>query len=434
MLRCQLHHLIRHSLFRLALATAACGLVAPAAAESPATTESRDETQDETAEFDELRLAQNQPPAVRPAPPRRRPPPSTGAAPPPVEPQLAALVSAPPRFRLASIPDMFGDAFLRGGTITVSPIGAPFTASADTPLAGATRGVKVGENNKAVPMDRVYVAYSHFHNALRSGAAPGTADPALSGTSIDRYTVGIENSFDCRQWSLELRMPFTNGFRFDTAGPPAAAVDGGEVGNLSVILKYLLYEQETTSIVAGLGIETPTGSNARATVGGTTVTVENDAVFLLPYVGCLGQPSESLFFHGFAQLALAANGNDVVEPGAGRLGVYTDQNLLYLDGSAGYWLQRCPDAPLLTGLAAILELHYTTTLQDTDAIGPVVVGGPTFSIRNAANRVDVLNATVGLYTELCRDTTLHVAGVFPLRSWDNRFFDAELLVQVNRRF
>jgi hypothetical protein len=198
-----------------------------------------------------------------------------------------------------------------------------------------------------------------------------------------------------------------------------------------------LYEEETTSIVAGLGIETPTGSEARTTIGATAVTMENDAVFLLPYVGFLRQPSEVLFFHGFAQLALAANGNDVVEPGAGRLGVYTDQNLLYLDGSAGYWLRRCPDAPLLTGLAAVLELHYTTALQDTDAIGPVVLGGlggPTFETRNAANRVDVLNATVGLYTELRQDTTLHVAGVFPLRSWDNRFFDAELLVQFNRRF
>ena len=52
----------------------------------------------------------------------------------------------------------------------------------------------------------------------------------------------------------------------------------------------------------------------------------------------------------------------------GTLGKLTDQNLGFFDLGAGYWLYRDPDAPRLTGIAAITELHYTTSLQDADRI------------------------------------------------------------------
>ncbi len=43
-----------------------------------------------------------------------------------------------------------------------------------------------------------------------------------------------------------------------------------------------------------------------------------------------------------------------------------DQSLLFLDMSVGYWVYRAQNAPFLKGVAPMVELHYTTTLQSPD--------------------------------------------------------------------
>jgi len=45
--------------------------------------------------------------------------------------------------------------------------------------------------------------------------------------------------------------------------------------------------------------------------------------------------------------------------------------------------------------------------------------------------MDVTNVTVGVHSELFGDTTLRVAGVFPLQDNVERPFDAELVVSLN---
>ena len=86
----------------------------------------------------------------------------------------------------------------------------------------------------------------------------------------------------------------------------------------------------------------------------------------------------------------------------------------------------------MTGLASILELHYTTALQDADVLS-ATTGGTSFRFGNLRNRFDVVNLTVGLHAEMARRTTFRVAGVFPLNTVD-RPFDSEVQVSVNRRF
>jgi hypothetical protein len=46
----------------------------------------------------------------------------------------------------------------------------------------------------------------------------------------------------------------------------------------------------------------------------------------------------------------------------------------------------------------------------------------------------VLNGTIGVQMLLFELSSLRIAGVFPLRSEDQRFFDSEVQVQFNRRF
>jgi hypothetical protein len=117
-------------------------------------------------------------------------------------------------------------------------------------------------------------------------------------------------------------------------------------------------------------------------------------------------------------------------------GPFTEQNLLHVDLSAGRWLYRDDYARYGTGLAALFELHYTTTIQDADAVpfvtpGSIAAGG---TITNAFNRIDVLNLTAGLHFQLTDLSNLRVAAVVPLRTDPDRQFDSEIQVSFNRYF
>ncbi len=370
------------------------------------------------------------------------------------------FAQAGPRSRLASAPDMFGDFFGRGATLFATDslavrVAPPLIATrADVALAGGARGLKVGEHNKALPVDRVYFNYNHYHNALQFRTrglnptpAPGVPFAAARDLSLDRYTLGWEKTFACGLGSVELRMPFTGGYDLDfRAGDPNGVVtlEGGHVGNLAIIPKLLLYEDEQTAVAVGVGIEAPTGSDAEARVAFTAYRLENEAVHLHPYLGILAHPTDDFFAHAFVQIDVAANGNPVEfaavggAPGAGTFGVYNEQTLLHVDLSLGHWLYRDPCAPWLTGLACLAEWHYTTALEDTDVVAgaraTVFPPGATLNVRNRVDRFDVVNFTAGLHAEILNDTTLRVGGAFPLGGGADRFFDAEVIAQLCRRY
>ncbi len=108
-----------------------------------------------------------------------------------------------------------------------------------------------------------------------------------------------------------------------------------------------------------------------------------------------------------------------------------EQTLLYADVGVGAWLYRNPYDRYLTGLAALLELHYTGTLQGTDIVAPATLD---FGFANLANRVDVVNCTAGLQLNVTELTVCRTAVAVPLTGGDNRVFDAKILVQLERRF
>jgi hypothetical protein len=166
---------------------------------------------------------------------------------------------------------------------------------------------------------------------------------------------------------------------------------------------------------------------------------------VLPYLAAMGQPNPCRFWHAFAQLDVPLNPHEFQFTTAGALpaaaitGDWHDQTLLHLDIGGGIWLCRSPCAcrSLLTGVAAIAELHYTTALDDTDVVSAAANNGVTafaYDLRSAANRIDVINLTAGLHFELSRLSSLRVAAAVPLREADNRWFDSELLVQFAREF
>ena len=182
----------------------------------------------------------------------------------------------------------------------------------------------------------------------------------------------------------------------------------------------------------------PTGNDATGFVTDVDWEVENEAVHFLPFLGVAGSPSENFFYQTFVQLDVPSRGNSVVIEdrfGSGTAGRLNDQTLLYLDATGGAWLYRTPNPCVLRGLAAVLELHYTTTLQDADSVAAVGgANGNLLFFGNADNHLDVLNGSVGLHSVLSNGTTLRVGGTFPLRRGDNRLFDSEVQAQLNVPF
>jgi hypothetical protein len=273
---------------------------------------------------------------------------------------------------------------------------------------------KIADNGSVLPKNRVYFDYRLFDNAQ------SLTNPMVGASGdISRYRVGVERVFGvCDDWSIEFRLPFTGGG--DIAIPDLSYGFGG-VGNLSVILKRVLTESDTTVTALGFAVNAPTGADATISIPSSpdTITIHNEAVQLMPWVGLLHTPDERFFHQAFAQLQFAANGNSVSATGVG--GVLTDQTLLFLDWESGYWIKpHCPDHGM--GVAAVFELHYTGTLQSPD----LVAGLPPSPAATLAGRsVNVVNMTGGFHVAVGERMTLRTGVSVPLTGSADRFFDTE---------
>ncbi len=345
---------------------------------------------------------------------------------------------------LYSAPNMFGDFMLGGGYVSGgggSMMGFASFSQVGLPPIPITGRMSVADNNKPLSQDRAYFRYNHFENVFHSaafGSAGGTGQYLDRVYSIDTYTFGLEKTFREGLWSVEMRLPLAGETEFSV---PAFGFSSGQWGNLGLIFKRMLYETDRTAVAAGLGIDLPTGSELEMHLANTEFRWGNQAVHLVPYLGFVQTPNDRLFYQGFAQVDVPTNGQSVwydTDVGSGRFGVLTEQTLLHLDVGAGVWLYRNPMARLLTGLAPVLELHYTSTLNDEDSGFSGSVMTPTqgwgLAVSPGPNRLDVLDLSIGIHAELAGDTLLRVGGVLPVRTWDDRTFDSEVQVQLERRF
>jgi hypothetical protein len=314
---------------------------------------------------------------------------------------------------------MFGDSLRTFGNLRVQD----FTfgpVNVDTLFSGAS-SYNVAENNRALPTDRAYFVYNGFYNAINFAGA-GT-------TSLQRYTLGLERTFMDGMWSIDLRMPFHSGFEF-TSVP--VSTDSGNVGNLSVFLKGLLWREESWAISAGGGIGLPTGSDIVTRTPGINVEIQNESVHLMPFIALTAAPNDAWFLQAFSQIDFAASGSDVLVQ-QNRVGTFNEQNLLHADIAVGRWLARDLGRPYLYGVASVLELHYATSLQDSDA----VIFARNFGTGNLnvpGNRTDFLNLTSGLHFQLTALSNFRVGVVAPLRTAPDRSFSSELNVSFNRLF
>ncbi len=278
---------------------------------------------------------------------------------------------------------------------------------------------------------------------------------------------------------------------------------GGTLGNadlemqdMNVILKAVMLRDPTQNwlLSSGLGVTIPTGADLNARV----VDYSNDDPFdpndrilsnpssasnqfaydqrtrhfivrnqtwaLSPYLALAAAPTYRSFVNAFAQVEVPLNSSNwsfserdvdlsaLANPALGNPVQYTNsasgtiraQTLLHLDAGGGYWFYRnLHKTKGVTGLAGLMELHYTGTLNNADIITvpetPIRTStGGSFigplappQLGNIANRVDILNYTVGGHMLLGRNVVLSTAFVAPLRKNFDRTFDGELNAQLN---
>jgi hypothetical protein len=152
---------------------------------------------------------------------------------------------------------------------------------------------------------------------------------------------------------------------------------------------------------------------------------------LAPFVGFLFAPNERFFSITYLQLDFDLNGNPVAFNDM-NVGTVRDPTLFYVDAAFGYWLFGGQQAQAnylnwTTGVAPMIELHYTAATEDAMGIPGI--------IQPVGIRPNFFNLTAGLFVQLGRLTNVFVGGCAPLLGEpQNREFDSEFVVQFNQRF
>jgi hypothetical protein len=329
---------------------------------------------------------------------------------------------------------MFGDTLpplITFGT-GKSQSGADFPRNVFQAPLGGGGSYNIAENNTALPTDRIYFVYNAFYNAI--SASQGFGPQGVRSIDLHRYVAGFEKTFLDSKMSIDVRMPLLSGFDITN---PIYQSEMGNVGNLTMFLKGRIYSDEDIVLATGLGIGLPTGSDLTtqtvAPFAPESLVIRNQAVRLMPFVAGTMNISDNWFLQSFTQMNFAASGNEVVDQN-GVVGVFNEQHLFQSDLGVGRWLWQDSQRPVLKGLAGVLELHYTTTVQDSDVVGLNNGSFLTGSISNSANRQDLLNLTSGLQAQLGALSALRVGAVVPLRDQPDRVFDSEVQVSFNRKF
>jgi len=290
------------------------------------------------------------------------------------------FVSAP----TSIAPGMIGDFF--GGVMNSY-------SSATVGIGGGDRRFKIGENNSPAPRDRFFFNYHWFQNALGPNG----------DVSLHRYVFGLEKTFFSELTSVEVRVPFATGLDSRQNAGIAGPEQNTEFGDVSLALKGILRETDGRLLSAGLGMTFPTADDGTFVNGAYQLNVENEAFHLQPFIGYLSTPTDRLFMQSFLQLDFDMSGYTMTD-NAGGYGVLQDQHLLYMDFSGGYWLYENPYASFVSAVAGMVELHYTTTLNDADTV---------LNMGHGFNRMDVLNITGGFHIEVGQRSSLRIACAAP---------------------
>ncbi len=279
---------------------------------------------------------------------------------------------------------------------------------------GAVRRIKIAENNSPIPRDRFIFNYNFFNDVFT-----GIGD-------VNRYSFGFEHTLWSESNSIEVLFPMASSLDVDQIAGGARSTDT-EFGDLTLVYKHLLWQQDDFLVSGGLGMTVPTGDDAGifATTGRQIVDLQHESTHILPFLAMLHTYESGWYWQAFLQFDFDVNGNPLRADTSGTslqpVGVLQDQSLMFVDVGAGYWLTD-PNAGT-PAVAATAELHWTGTLQDADT-----VNADGLNVTSLVNRYDVLNLSLGASVLVNDSFTIRPAMVVPLH--DDQF-DYEAMVQMN---
>jgi hypothetical protein len=303
-----------------------------------------------------------------------------------------------------------------------------YDVSLPSPSAGGVVGrTKIAENTSPIPRDRLLFNYSYFDGV-----------PLLNGgVNVNRFTPGFEKTFFNGWMSLEMKIPMATTLDSTIVEGGMTNTSHGEFGNMVITYKTLVLRRETFALSGGLMVAVPTGDDTLLVLpdGTPLIAVRNRATHLGPFIGWLWTPNDRFFAQGFLQWDVGASGNPVLIndlQGGGLTFVSDiyDATFQYLDIGIGSWLYRS-NAPYrrVTGVAWTTELHWNKSLQPAD----VITAGD-FRVGNYWDNFDLFNLTVGAHLEMFDKTTVTVGYCCPLGGGQDREFNGEFRLMVNRRF
>ncbi len=317
----------------------------------------------------------------------------------------------------ATAPNSIGDFFGTGGS-HFDFLGSPYVGPNAAAAGGTVGRQKFGENVSTIPQDRIFLNYSYFDNVPISA----------NGVNVNRFTPGFEKTFNNGDLSFEMRMPFaaTADSTFESDG----SVDTSEfeLGDLTIFLKALLYNDCNFAMSAGLGLSLPTRDEfvvRDVATGDTVIKVDNNSVHLLPFLATLWTPTSNLYIQSFAQIDTDLNGNRVdfsTTPGAGRL---QDSDYLFIDVNAGYWIYQ-NSCGRVRGIAPTAELHWNRSISNGDRVTDAALN----SVGVGEDDISILNAVLGVNVLLGDNMNLQAGWGFPLAGADDQF-DGEARVTLN---
>lgn len=281
------------------------------------------------------------------------------------------------------------------------PGGARVEGAAMVPTV---RSFKIADDESPRPRDRIYVGYNYFNEVNSTVNRLFGAD--VHDITAHRYSLGLEKTLFDREASIGFRLPL-NSLTADSSLPQ---LDGTStaVGDLSIILKYTLWENPDNGNLfsAGLAITAPTGPDSFAGSGAITSFHSTE---LQPYAGYIVNWN-NFFVHGFWALNVPTQSKDVT--------------LMYNDVGLGYYFDRRSENndPFITAIVPTFEVHVNTPLNHRGAL----------DLTDLAGTPDWVTLTAGTTFELNRRATFAVALATPITG--PRPYDLEVLAQFNLRF
>lgn len=313
-----------------------------------------------------------------------------------------------------------------------------YFAEYDIPITpGAVYGLgrqKVTENMTPVPTDRFIFDYSYFHNV-----------PVSYGKmAVNRFTPGFEKTFLKKKCSIEMRLPFATTLDNTLYTNNQNEQNVLSIGDMTVILKWLVFKQKKWAMTLGLGISLPLADDTHlidSVTNREVICSKHKSFHLMPYLGLLYIPNDRLFFQGYFQIDATTGGDstyvaDLSDPAGERMvyaGKTRERTYAYTSLGAGYWLYKKSDdqGNLKRGVNLMGELHWTQSLDRAEGVHNEQ-GNYIFNIGRDRKNYSVLDLTLGTRFMYNEKSNIGLGYSVPLSN--NRQFDGELRLTFNRYF